>query len=307
MKAISCLFAVLLLSSCAASLNEPMTSINLYASKPTNVTLGNKSFDVMKKKTIHVKRGKDSLIFIAKQDTITRKIVLKPKNSFVYYTNVFSYGLGFIWDSKSEKRYTYQKNVSLDLNAPEMHRFPTHKKGEWDLIFSLPYINHFTLKPSFESRKTNAGFWGVTGGLEYFYKNNKSIGLSISAVSDFFLPVPAAVDLSGEHEFMSSGYISLTDNFKINDFSLGYGLNYSRNNWELRYYDQFDPPAPTRDPIFKSTQSLGFTFNSYYRLGKHFNIGIVYRPTFMQIKPSTKCVYEHLISIDLGWRWNLNK
>ena len=286
-------------------MNKPTTKIKIYTDHSIEVLVGNDSYQIENEEELHVKRQKDSLILIASQDSLTKTFVLESKNSFNYYANVFTYGLGLIWDLKSEKRYTYQRNVYLDFSSQNLRKFRPNKKGQLDIQLSLPHINSFYLQPQNESSKTNTGFWGLTGGLEYYYNNKKSLGLSISAVSDFFVPFPAAVDLSGEYELMSSIYISLTDNLKIKDLSIGYGVNYSKNNWDLRYYEAFDPPPPSREPVFKSSQSFGLTLNSYYRLGKHFNIGVVYRPTFFRVKPSTEFVYEHLISVDFAWKWNI--
>jgi hypothetical protein len=305
MRAISYILAIFLLSSCASIMNQPTTKIKISSDNSIDIAVGNDNYKIEYEEKVHVKRQKDSLIIIARQDSLTNTFILKPKNSFNYYANVLSYGLGFIWDSKSEKRYTYQRNLYLDFSSQSLRKFRPNKKGQLDIQFSLPHINTFYLQPQNESTKSNTGFWGITGGLEYYYKDNKSLGLSISAVSDFFVPFPAAVDISGEYELMSSTYISLTDNLKIRDFSIGYGINYSKNNWDLRYYDAFDPVPPTREPVFKSSQSFGLTLNSYYRLGKHFNIGVIYRPNFIRIKPSTDFVYEHLISVDFAWKWKI--
>lgn len=305
MRAILYMPAIFLLSSCASILNEPNTRIKVYTDNPSELFIGNDSFNIDLEDKIIVKRGKDSLTLVVSQDSLAKTFILKPKNSFNYYLNVFSYGLGFIWDSKSEKRYTYKRNLYLDFDSQRLRRFKPNKKGQLDIIFSLPHINSFYLQPQNESTKINTGFWGVSGGFEYFYKSKKSIGISISAVSDLFVPVPAPVSFSGEYELMSSSYISLIDNLKINDFSIGYGINYTKNNWDLRYYDTFDPPLPSRDPVNKSSRSIGLTLNGYYRVGKHFNTGLIYRPTFLRIKPSTEFVYEHLVSFDFAWRWKI--
>jgi hypothetical protein len=124
---------------------------------------------------------------------------------------------------------------------------------------------------------------------------------------DFFVPVPAAVDISGEYALMSSTYLSLMDNYKFKRFSVGYGLNYSRNTWDYRYYARFDSQPPTREPVKKTSQSIGLTINGHYQIGKHFFIGLIYRPTALNVKPTNQFKYEHLISMEFAWRIRLKK
>jgi hypothetical protein len=102
----------------------------------------------------------------------------------------------------------------------------------------MPYVNSFYLKPEGEGDKINTGFWGLSAGLEYFHKDNRYLSLSASAVTDFFMGIPASVDVEGEYESMHSTYISLTNNHVINRFHFGYGMNYSRNTWDLDNYDE---------------------------------------------------------------------
>jgi hypothetical protein len=175
------------------------------------------------------------------------------------------------------------------------------------LFFSLPWVNNFYLQPHQETSKANTGFWGISAGLEYYYKEKKYLSLTGSAVMDFFIPFPAAVYFSGEVENMYSVNTSLTDNFKFRRFTVGYGLNYSRNTWELVYHDRFDPPPPTREPVSKSSSIIGFTFDGYHQIGKRFYVGLIYRPTLLNIYPDVDFKYEHLISLDFKLKIRLRK
>ncbi len=181
-------------------------------------------------------------------------------------------------------------------------------KGELHLQLSLPHINSFFLQPQNESNaKVNTGFWGISAGVVYYHSQNQFIHFSASAVIDLFIPVPAAVDYSGEVELMSSTYLSLSNNHKIKRFTIGYGVSYGRNIWDLRYYDDFDPPPPTRPPVMKDSKSLGIIIPCYYTLGEHFSIGIIYRPTFFRVDAKPTIAYEHLISIDMAMKIRLKK
>jgi hypothetical protein len=119
------------------------------------------------------------------------------------------------------------------------------------------------------------------------------------------VPVPAAVDISGEYELMSSSYLNISNNHKVRRFSFGYGFSYSKNTWDLRYYNRFNPPPPTRNPEKKSNNALGLVFSSYYLTGKRFTLGIVYRPTFYRLNAEPVFKYEHLLSLNFGWKIRL--
>jgi len=308
-KLFSFLSILMLFSSCATLLNKPVVRINLYSEKPTRIQVNNQNYQLDHEEVITVERKRDTLLIIAESDSIRREIKLKPKNSFFYYANIYYYGIGFIWDYKSPKRYTYQKNVFLnyhDFTNPPEKFFPS-RKGQFNFVFSLPWINNFYFHPQNELVRQNTGFWGGAVGLDYYYKERKFVNLSANAVADILVPVPAPVDYMGEYSLMSSEYVSVTDNYQFHQFSLGYGLNYSRNTWDLinsmKYYALNHSPGR----ISKSNQSIGLTINEYYRFGKHFYTGLVYRPSIFSVYPVKEFRYEHLISIDFAWKWNLKK
>ena len=188
------------------------------------------------------------------------------------------------------------KNVKVNSTKPE---------GEIHLHLSLPFINSFCLKPENEARKVSTGFWGLAIGLDYYHLKNQFISLGTSGVLG--IPVLGAVDYSGEHELMNSLCFSLSNNHKLKRFSIGYGLSYARNTWDFRYDDRFDPPPPTRDPIKRSHNAFGFIFPTYFQIGKCFNIGVVYRPTYYRPNLTDKFSYEHLISVDFAWKIGLKK
>lgn len=272
-----------------------------------------------------IRRSKEDLKIKLLSDSLERNYIVKasPNAAFVY-ANLICYPILPIMygiDFTNQKRFYYGKNIMLNtydttsLIRPKISKgyydywtknFPTNK-GQINLIYSLPWVNSFYLQPYQETSKTNTGFWGISAGLEYYYKEKKYLLLTGSAVMDFFIPFPAAVDFSGEVENMYSVYTSLTDNYKFRRFTVGYGLNYSRNTWKLVYHDRFDPPPPTREPATKSSNTIGFTFDGYHQIGKRFYIGLIYRPNLLNIYPDVDFKYEHLISLDFKWKIRLKK
>ncbi len=301
-----------LMTSCATIMNQPYKDITIYTTQPSEIILKRDTLETNENKaTLKVERKKETLIIVAKTESITRTFKVEPKNSFMYWSNIVcNYGTGMFVDRNNPKRYTYPQKVYLnprDTVGKYSKYGQANNKGELYLHLSLPHINSFHLTPEHEGKKMNTGFWGLTIGMDYFHSKNQFVHLGVTAVSDFFVPVPAAVDISGEYELMSSRYISLSNNHKINRFSVGYGFSYARNTWDLRYYDRFDPFPPTREPVKKSHSAVGLIFPTYFQMGENFNIGVVYRPTFYRPDMTDKFKYEHLISIDFAWKIRLMK
>ena len=195
----------------------------------------------------------------------------------------------------------------------------SNNREKFKLHLSLPHINSFRLLPKNESVKINTGFCGYTIGFDYFHVDNQFINFGVSLVMDFFSPLPAPFDRSGEWESMSSIYFSLSNNHRLGQYNrlrktsqrhliVGYGFSYAINTWGFYYDDRFDNnlPPPTREPVTKSHSALGLIFPIYYQ-NKSLCIGVVYRPTFYRPTLTDKFIYEHLISIDIGWKIRLNK
>jgi hypothetical protein len=65
----------------------------------------------------------------------------------------------------------------------------------------------------------NTGFWGSALGLDYFYNNKQFLNFTASAESDFFIPIPAAIVLTGELEIYEFILFSLSNNHKNNRLS----------------------------------------------------------------------------------------
>ncbi|NOS91177.1 MAG: hypothetical protein HOP30_04605 [Cyclobacteriaceae bacterium] len=296
------------LSGCARVFNESTTSIKIYSSRPTKLSVEGTEYWVHQKTKINVLRKDSVLAITAATDSVSKVYYLKPKYSFNYYANVFTYGLGFIWDT-NEKRYTYRKNIYLNFNSTNKKpdRFAPFQKGSTYWRLSFPWVNSFYVKPSGQPTKSNTGFWGISLGLDHYYKSNKFVSGTISGNMDVYIPIVAAIDIYGDYEVLSTVYGSITDNFQFKDFSIGYGLHYSKNTWLFSSDRTVNNLPSSTFTISKSSESIGLILNGYYRLSDHFSIGVIYRPNFYTIKPFAQFNYEHLISLDFSWKFRLGK
>ena len=281
----------------------------MYTNEASTIVLSTDTLrSINNKAQLIVPRNNDTINLYSLTENQSKIVTIPPRFSHAYLNNIFNYGIGFIIDGKNPKQFSYPSKVFIDVSDPS-DKYSKYGKanfqGELYLHFSLPHINAFQLTPDYEDTKSNIGFWGVSIGLDYYYYKNMFLSLSTSAVSDFFVPVPAAVDISGEYELMSSTFISISNNHKLNRISFGYGFSICRNTWDYRYYNRFDPPPPTREPVKKSNYAVGMNFTSYFQVSERFNIGVLYRPTFIRFNTSNKYQYEHLISIDFAWKIRL--
>ncbi len=316
-KKITYLFCILtisfLLNSCATILNSKKTKLKIISNKPANVIIHKDTLiDSSTKKQVFVSRSKAPLRITVFNDTIQKTIAIKSKNSFAYWLNLYPITLwtGFLIDRHKPKRYAYPKLIYIDLNDTIPRYFtyyPWSMKGNIDIHLSVPYINTFMLQPENEGIKKNTGFWGLNIGLDYYHSKKQFLNFNISSVTDFFLPLPAAVDIVGEYELMSSIYIAISNNHTYRRFTFGYGVSLARNSWSLNYADNYNPPPPTRDPVTKSHFAYGMIFQTYYQVDEDFYIGIIYRPTFYKSNITKKFEYEYLVSVDFAWKLNLGK
>lgn len=292
-------------------MNQSHRKISIYTTEPSRIIYNQDTIRTLDNKAnLSVERKRKPLIIIATTDSLTKTLQVGPGNSFTYWCNIFfNYGIGMLVDRKNPKRYSYPQRIHVNSadTLPVYYRYgQSNNRGELHLHLSLPHINSFRLNPEDEGTKSNTGFWGLAIGLDYYHAKTQFLNLGLSGVSDFFVPFPAAVDISGEYELMSSRYTSLSNNHRFRRFIIGYGLSYARNTWDFRYYDRFQPPPSTRDPVKKSSNALGLIFTTYFQFGEQFHMGAVYRPTFYSLYRTDVFLYEHLISIDLAWKIRLN-
>lgn len=180
-----------------------------------------------------------------------------------------------------------------------------YEKGEIRLKFGLPYINSFSLNPQNESRKSQTGWVGLEGGLEYQYISIKFISAEFSM--NAAAGVLGLLDIEGEFERFTTQSLNLTDNRTFDNFSIGYGLSFANNMWSYTRTHIPDSISPTRELVDRRSQNLGLILNSYFRIGNGFNIGLVYRPYFIKFKSGFQLDYEHLITLDFMWRIRIVK
>lgn len=291
-------------------MNMPTRKINVYTSESAIVIY--KSDTVVTQNNVaklEVLRSKDSLKLIVKTDSQSQLLKVASKNSFFYWFNIIqNYGIGMMVDRKNPKRYTYKGKLYVNFSDSVFRINPfedKNRKGNEYFHISLPHFNVFQFKPSDSKRIENAGFWGLSLGYEYYYSDKAYVGFYGDAVTDIFIAVPAPIDYEGAVESMGSAYLSLTNNHRLGRLSLGYGLSYGVNYWQLRYERTPVLPPGAEEPFRINYSVLGSIINIRYQLSKRFHLGIKYRPTFFQFRTENKYSFEQLYSLDLAWKIKL--
>lgn len=318
------LISLTILSSCATMTKKKEYVLKIYSNEVnTKVQVKNNIYDLPVE--IKVKRSKNDLPIKLISNTETKDYILKPSlNPEFVFGNLIWTGLSpaaYLIDLTNQKRFYYGKFIYLNasdttriITTPLSKRYnkylsrsyPTYR-GQLYLITAYPWVNNFIMQPEDELIKNNTGFMGVSISLEYFYKDTKSVAITTNAVSDFFIPFPAAVDFGGVQEFMHSIYLGLTNNWKYNNFRLGSGINFSKNIWKRRSFELEELPPTPQDNVTEINYSTGVIFNGYYQIKESVFIGLIYRPNFIKVYPKTKFEYEHLISLEFGARINFKK
>jgi hypothetical protein len=280
-----------------------------------------------------VTHSKSKLPFtVLQSDTIVNDTMLKPILSDIFWwgnVGCLSYlaPVGWLIDLTNDKRFIYGNHIHIDslgnimsfkdsdklfFNKYSDLFFHKHKKRNINLILSAPEVNLFHLSLQNETPRNFAGFLGLGTGVEYFYKNDKSLQLRIDAITNYIAPFPLPIDwdepLTEPLEDCLALNINLTNNFRWKRFHFGYGLNFAKNIWYRSAY-YIEPQKPTDenyeykriDGISKTNTMLGFVSNTYYRLFQHFYLGVIYRPSFWNLS-NHKLMYEHSISFDFMWK-----
>ena len=180
----------------------------------------------------------------------------------------------------------------LSENQEPHSVFIEYQQSDFSILFAFPTINVNHLRPQNDTERNLAGFWGFGVDMKYFYRNNRSLQLRSDAMIHFLLPLmPGPPPPGWSIPFALN--VSLTDNFYINRFRLGYGLNFTRDRWNFQ-----DEESVWTSHI---NNSLGLALSTHYRFGNHFYFGVIYRPSFLELS-RRGLMYEHIISLDFTTR-----
>lgn len=299
---------ILNLCSCATVLNDSKQTVLVHANDPSSIVYDGSFRDTRAGKVLTTHRSGDSLEFYFVSDSVTKRFAVAPRYSANWYANILcNFGIGMLVDRNTPRKFSYPSDIWIDTATGEYRTYRHPARGEIRLHISSPHVNSFYFKPEHETVKQNTGFMGAAIGVEYYYHSKRFVALHASAAMDFLVPFPAIVDYSGEYDQMTSRYIGITHNHRHGRLSWGYGLSRSRNTWSHYWSSMGGAPPPVKQPVQRSHVSYGLLFPAYYQFGKAFHLGLIYRPGIYRPQLESKFAYEHMISLDLGFKFAVKK
>jgi hypothetical protein len=299
------LFALpLYLSSCATLFNGPAMNIHIATDeKIKRISVENALYpdDIAREPkdpgTYMVRRDHETLVIHAQLDSGEKVIRIKPHLSAAFWFNLENYGIGMLVDMTKPERYGYRRWYYLALRdtAIILRRFSPVPKGTVSVSLSVPLINTFSLT-SPGGRSSPAGPLGLGAGIDYFYKTNRYISLSIGAATSVF------TDHIGVGYYNTANIIfsSIRIGHTIGSFDLGYGLSFSKLLWsKVTIGDTVNMDRSV------SSFGIGFSFSTQYRLSRYLRLSILYQPTLFSPNSPQPFSYQHYLAAGFTWTWPL--
>lgn len=297
---------LLSLTSCATIFNKPTTRIDIHTKNPASIVVNKDTIKTRENRAAFiVERNSKPLLLESITDSVSKTYSIKPRLSAMFFSNllIFPYGLpGGIIDFFSVRKYTYPSRIFInpsDKTTGYKIFGNYNRKGEMYFNLSIPEINFLHQYTNFSGYVTKNGFMGLSAGLDYFYKPLQFVNVTGAVALTFEAPFPLPLEYFGPYDYANTKYISISNNHQFYFLSAGYGLSFSQNVWKYYSLGSFD--------ITKKNYAFGFVFPVYLKLAPYFHLGFIYRPSFYRPYTSQPFKYEHLISIDLAWKFAIIK
>lgn len=312
---------VLSLTSCATIALRNYYTMSISSDLPKSEAVVNQTNRYQLPSRVAVPRSSENLsLTILQNDTIVSDTTLTARlnNHFLWGNLGFLYvaPLGWLVDLSNERRFTYGQHIHVDTqgNIRQLNRafsnkyaevnFRNREKGNFSILLAIPHFNIFRLEPQNEIPVNNlvSGFIGFGAGMEYFYRSNRSLQLRSDVVTTR-PPIALTILTPWWGNKCTAFNVNLTDNFHTGRFRLGYGLNFARHTWSYRgYYSyRWQEEEKYREWIPKVKNMLGLALSAHYRFGNHFHLGVIYRPSFLNLsRPHS--IFESTVSLDFMWK-----
>ncbi len=329
-KSIFLVVMVFCFTSCATVFSKRTYDLEITSHENTKAKVYDSIYNLPAK--VNVTRSKNDLTVVLISDTVTTNYSLQPSINPKYLYGNLSFvhlaPVGYLVDLTTQKRFYYGKSVFLNVNDTitqirtpiaasysniknNISNYFTDKhqtnKGQINLTVSIPWVNNFNFKPIGENRKNDTKFFSLTAGIDYYHTENKFLNIHVSTLIGNEVPVPVGVDSEGETESFISNSIGLTENHTFNRFTVGYGVQISKNKWIFSNKDYDENVLDSKKPYSTYNLGIGLTANAYFRPVKNLYIGLVYNPNLYNLKPSSKFQYEHVLSLDFVWKFRIKR
>jgi hypothetical protein len=188
-------------------------------------------------------------------------------------------------------------NIFRSNPAPDSIKF-------MDWSFNLPEGNWFYQKDTGRDFNT-FGFLALTTGLDWYYQTNNNLSFKIGIIGNFILPIPVSYDppwifdTNYMGEDTTAGFLqaSLMNYHIFGNFDFGYGLSYVYKNYHI---DQREHGEIIYSKSYiRNDHELDIALGCRFKWNQ-FIIGLNYLTTLVELSPSFKYNYSHLIYFEIG-------
>lgn len=259
------LIFVLTFSSCASIFNSKSTSLTIVTSVPSNLVLGKDTIkSTSNSKLLAVYRDKKPLLISVYNDSLTKTVRIKSKNSVAFWSNLgFCYGFGMLIDMKNPKRFTYPKYVYINLSSKDSSYL---KYKPLDKTYAK-YSNIFKVTPLKTVGITNPS-------IELSYERRTGHSFATQVMASYLLPKSVVV----ENDFnpdITGFRVSVEEKYYLNksaplgsylSFEFDYLNNQYNDIWNFGIGDVYSDSTynytnyPDAYTIKKQTYSFNFKF-----------------------------------------------
>ncbi|MDR0229951.1 MAG: hypothetical protein LBI72_12950 [Flavobacteriaceae bacterium] len=309
--------AIITLSSCSTILNKK--------TYPVYVTSNEQHAAVKIKDSIYklparvqVKRSKEDLEVTLLTDSLSRnyniQAILDPKFTHLNLTGSVIAPINYAVDLTTPKRFYYGKYILLNsaetdsIIQPKSTRLaryfsykPETHKGDINTYLSVPFLNFFQFNfPNSSTVKEDTGMFLFGTGIEYYHKDKEFLNIGIGSYANVY---ESAVE---DKALMFSHFIRITNNHKVNRFTLGYGLGFSHNIVTQKYYlySQFEDEVIR---IRRTQNTIDLVLAAQMQVVKNIHIGLTYKPSVYRLSSPSDFAYNHVISAEITAKLRLKK
>jgi len=290
----------ILLSSCATVINQEIVPVHVQSnSGPLRFCINKDSSQWYTTPAwITVERSNHQLVITAANDSVEKNIRIPSKISPAFWANLIFPGIyGMVLDLTNNRRFKYPSHILLDLDNPDAYLLPYHGEGNKGLLnmkLSFPDANSFYINNG-KKYYSDFGFLGISGGLEYYLTQKRTITATAGGLLNFGFPIPVPLDYDHRyHANTSAAYASLQTGFDIKRFHIDYGAQFTRTLYTIEV-------ARTNPPYLDSIagyrqNNVGASLSINYKAGNRFSLGLNYYPSvYGWYKRESEWHYSHLL------------
>jgi hypothetical protein len=328
MRYLYLLIFMILAQSCATILNKKTQSVTIQTDTIRTVIINNT--DTLKSKkeySVKFERSKTP-IKISLLDTSNRSkdYLITPRFSNTLALNVWNYGVGFIVDYFTPKRFAYPNYIYLEDKKTEknqlFNKYHTYQKTyQKDLFigFGIPIYNNFTSNNALNQSDFTENAFGISLFLDYYYLKNTFFSLKLSqqnvlyGIEDSFYFYSKDInknEYQAYQNFLLTDYIidaastslTISNGHQFKKIQLNYGFGLTRYYY-TRYLELNFSPTITNFIYHENQVNVDLLFSTYYLLGKHMNLGLIYRPSILSLTNNSPQIRNSYFGIDLMFRF----